>query len=106
MSTWNMPPGVNTNMIPGNRPEDLLEEAFWAAFEAKLDEKKCTGFTLDQPGRSANFVSLDDLWDNAAFVEVIGIARDLGFDHGYGQGQNDMAMEISSREMDKAEDTE
>jgi len=100
MSNWNMPPGVNTNMIPGNRPEDIMEEQFWAAFEAKLDEKKFTGFTLDKPAPSANFVSLDDLWDNAAFVEIIGIARDMGFDQGYAEGSSDEAMQIGALESE------
>lgn len=29
MTGWNMPPGANVSDIPGNRPEDLLDEWLW-----------------------------------------------------------------------------
>ncbi len=29
MTGWNMPPGTNESMIPGNRPEDVYWEKFW-----------------------------------------------------------------------------
>jgi hypothetical protein len=29
MTGWNMPPGCNVSDIPGNRPEDQAEEAFY-----------------------------------------------------------------------------
>lgn len=44
MSTWNMPPGVSTNDIPGNRPEDDEEAPMSKIHDTKayLDPKRPT----------------------------------------------------------------
>jgi hypothetical protein len=98
MTGWNLPPGVNVNDIPGNRPEDMIEEAFWEALAQKLDEKQITTIKTSTGSTDETVISLDDLWDDPQFVQIIEIARDMGFDHGYGQGQSDEAIAGSSLE--------
>ena len=95
-----MPPGVTTNMIPGNRPEDAAEEAFWELLATKLDEAKITAIALDKPAPSANSVSVDDLWDTTEFVKIIQIARDIGHQMGYYEGQNEQSMADAYFEME------
>lgn len=73
MSTWNMPPGVNTNMIPGNRPEDLAEEAFYDALYEKLTE--------DQQ----RFLDMHD----DTLAPIINAVRDLAMTEGYNQAKQD-----------------
>ena len=92
MSGSNLPPGVSEHMIPGNRPEDLREEAFWDQFGIRLTGANINGFALDKPARSANYVELDDLWDNPTFVEIIQIARDMGYECGFDEGRAEEQM--------------
>jgi len=74
MSSWNMPPGVTTNMIPGNRPEDLAEEEFWDKLTGKLMEE----------------LKMEELEDFDPFTEkAIEIARDLGYQRGFNEGSAD-----------------
>ncbi len=37
--SWNMPPGVSESMIPGNRPEDIAEDALYARIFDILPEE-------------------------------------------------------------------
>lgn len=48
MSTWNMPPGVSTNDIPGNEPEpmSLLDAALKLSDELHRWEAKGVNFPL------------------------------------------------------------
>lgn len=64
----NLPPGVNDNMIPGNRPEDLREEKF---FEDHAERCAKEGITLDED------------WESERAGRIFTIARDLGYDEGY-----------------------
>ena len=59
----NLPPGVNVNMIPGNRPEDLADEAFWETLSDKLTD--------------AQNDLLDDA--NSDLVAVVEAIRDLAW---------------------------
>jgi len=92
-----MPPGVNVNDIPGNRPEDEMEEAFWAELEKKL-----TLIKVAQDNESVIPVieAIGDNWDEDWFVQAISKARDMGFDAGYNQGVADEAMQIGGYESE------
>ncbi len=77
----NLPPGVNVNMIPGNRPEDAEEEAWWGTFEETCDEKRVT-----IPA---------DLLDAPWFVGAIGVARELAYAEGYNDGASEERMKLN-----------
>lgn len=81
----NLPPGVTEGMIPGNRPEDLKEEAFWEVFLDKIDSEK-----IEIP-EEAGPVQWDDLshW----LMRVIVVARDLGYSEGVHDGIVEEQME-------------
>jgi len=103
MFGWDLPPGVRLSDISGNRPSDVAEEAFWEAFAQKLEDYKITGLELPKPGRSANFVAFDDLWDNDVFDKIIVIARDLGYEHGFNEGRGEEKMAQSQLETETDE---
>ena len=93
MPDFNMPPGVRASDIPGNRPEDEAEEAFWI----ELDEK----FEKEQPEYKRaidSIVASHDL--EAAFYEYVTMARELGYNAGYREGVYDAGLEASQREED------
>jgi hypothetical protein len=92
MPDFNMPPGVSVNDIPGNRPEDMAEEAFWNELDLQLTASNINGIGPLPAAPSANYVSIEHLLEDENFQKIITIARDLGFNHGYGQGLNDMAL--------------
>src|SRR5262245_66174836 len=96
MTGWNMPPGVNEWDIPGNRPEDVMEERFWSEFEDKLEEKG-----IDVPdGTQAFIVEPVDAWNSTWFVEAVAVAREMGYNLGYAQGQGDRSMAEAYEEME------
>jgi hypothetical protein len=67
----NLPPGVTENMIPGNRPEDMAEEAFWEALYDGLTTERVEAIEADE------------------FLQRILIkARDLGNQAGYDEAQS------------------
>lgn len=84
MSDFNMPPGVSVSDIPGNRPEDLAEEAFWE----KLAEMCC-----DLP---------ESIWDAPGVRTLVESARDLAWAAGYAEGQADEAMAEAARQSESA----
>jgi hypothetical protein len=96
MGEFNMPPGVSTNMIPGNRPEDMAEEAFWQ----ELDEK----FLADRPEDGQRVLDLVN--DDEAMLAYVLLARDLGHRAGYICGENDAGLEhqLQQYEREKHED--
>ena len=63
-------------MIPGNRPEDLEEEAFFDALESALDAKL-------GPEKFKRWVVLfDNAEDEELIVEAVRIASELGYERG------------------------
>ncbi len=70
----NLPPGVTDSMIPGNRPEDLAEEAFWEALYEKAG------------------VTSEDSLDAEGVVRLIQAARDLAYQAGYNAGHAEAEM--------------
>jgi hypothetical protein len=71
----NLPPGVTDSMIPGNRPEDAEEEAFWETLYADLTIERVDAIEADE-----------------FLKRIIVKARDLGYNHGYALGQTDQAL--------------
>jgi hypothetical protein len=64
-------------MIPGNRPEDIAEEAFWEQLFDKLTKK---GYL--QP-------DIDGLEENEFTKDAITIARELGYVDGSQEARSD-----------------
>jgi hypothetical protein len=89
MTGWNLPPGCNVSDLPGNRPEDLDEERFWDAL-------------LDNP-KTPDDVLPEEWWEDDGITQLVNLVREMAYNAGYGDGQNDMGMEIANREMDKEE---
>lgn len=78
MTGFNLPPGVNVNDIPGNRPEDEAEEAFWAAvFEKSPDDKLP-----------------EEWWDDEGITELVKLVRDLAYEVGYDEARRDYSEGI------------
>lgn len=71
----NLPPGVTTNMIPGNRPED---EAF--DYFVNEVEKRCPNIP-------------DGIWDEDWFFDLLVAVRDLGWEMGASEARADMQLE-------------
>jgi hypothetical protein len=74
MTPSNLPPGVTEGMIPGNRPEDEADEAFFDALSAR---SVALGF---------------DLPDDGQFEDALRAARDLGYDVGHDDGRAEEQM--------------
>lgn len=85
----NLPPGVHEGMIPGNRPDDVAEDQFWATYEEKLGE--------------AGVQVPDDAWQSDWFVEAVRIGRDMGYNGGYGEGVNDARLDEAMRQEERLE---
>ena len=80
----NLPPGCSVNDIPGNRPEDEREEAFWDAW---FNEAERHEITIPS--------EIDAEWGADPFhwlSRLIIIARDLGYSEGFGDGQQEAQM--------------
>lgn len=82
-----MPPGVSVNDIPGNRPEDLKEEAFWEAIE-----DKCREANLRAPGEGDEHAML---W--------IEMARDLAYADGFEDGKQEAIIDLAAKYADNDE---
>jgi hypothetical protein len=87
-------------MIPGNRPEDEAEEAFWETFAEKLETKTISTST---GSTSETVIAIDDLWDDPDFVKVVQTSRDIGYQRGYNEGQAEAEMALGALEGDIAE---
>lgn len=87
-----MPPGVNVNDIPGNRPEDEAEERFW---DALLTNLQYEGFDTAE---------LDALIDRRIVRRAIQVAQL----YGYGQGHSDgyAEAEIDAFEAQEAAESD
>jgi hypothetical protein len=88
MTGYNLPPGCNTSDIPGNRPEDAAEEAFWDAFTARCEEEGIDMAPIDPDSSTAKLIT---------------IARDLGLNEGFGQGRDDARAEFGALQMERDE---
>jgi hypothetical protein len=76
----NLPPGVSVNDIPGNRPEDVAEEKFFNELDKRL-------MAVNVTVKSLHDEVPEFLWDTPWFVQVITIARDIGYAEGYNAGK-------------------
>jgi len=84
-------------MIPGNRPEDTADEAFWLALEEKF-EKECPDhapiiesifngkFDLGSLPNPANQLE-------AAVVALVTVAREMGYNVGFDEGKDQQAID-------------
>lgn len=84
----NLPPGVTESMIPGNRPEDVEDEAFWEMLTAKLEAD------WSPESRKARAILLEDPY----IIQAIEIARDMGYEKGFGEAQAEAELEMAERE--------
>ena len=80
-----MPPGVSVNDIPGNRPEDLAEEAWW-----EMLGEKCP----DVP---------ESIWDDEHVQKLVESARDLAYSVGYGEGLAEGQMAEAARQSESVD---
>lgn len=89
MSLSNLPPGVNLSDIPGNRPEDEADEAFWRELDKQIDPE------------AMKLIDENDL------VCVIELVRDMAYTAGYREGvadgRLDLYMEQHERALEAAE---
>ena len=83
MTSFNLPPGCSVNDIPGNRPEDAEDEAFWAALAERM--------SLDIP---------DNLYDADWFMEAINVARDLGYHAGAAEARYEAELDHALEQED------
>lgn len=72
----NLPPGVTASMIPGNRPGDDDEEAFFEVLYADLTTERVDAIEADE-----------------SLPRIIIKARDLGYEAGYNAGRADAELE-------------
>jgi hypothetical protein len=86
MGNSNLPPGVSEGMIPGNRPEDLEEEAFWDRFDVQLREKMPHyAAVVDEIEDQMLSVTLSDGQEwmvEEAITGITQLARDMGYEKG------------------------
>ena len=82
----NLPPGVTEGMIPGNRPEDVREEAFWNELINRVEN-------------SAIADSIPPEWYELDWLtEVVGVAKEMAYTEGLNDGRADEAMAQLHRE--------
>lgn len=94
MFGWDLPPGVRSSDIPGNRPEDLEEESFYD----KLD----TQFIEQYGEKGKKWLSLlDDIDPEDMIYEYINEARIIAYDMGYSQARADDAIEREYHEEEE-----
>lgn len=77
MTGYNLPPGVNVSDIPGNRPEDLAEEAWWDKLIELAPDDHLPA----------------DWWEDEGICALVGIVRDLAYTQGYKQGRRRASRE-------------
>ena len=65
----NLPPGVSVNMIPGNRPEDEADEAFWTKLTERVTDEIAEGLP-------------PEWYDSPALQDLLQVARGIGYDEG------------------------
>jgi len=97
MTGFNLPPGVHSNMIPGNRPEDEAEEAFW--------DKQYDEFIKQHYELAAHLDVLTDDAKNEEAIEAFAqMARDTGYQIGFAEGRAEEQMAQAMEQTDKSEE--
>lgn len=81
-------------MIPGNRPEDALEEKFW---ELLIDEANEAGLLSGPNALPASWVDSD-----GPIAKVINLARDLEYHRGFGEGKAEGIMSLAPAPEDES----
>ena len=89
MTSSNLPPGVNVNMIPGNRPEDETEEAFWNVLST-LFAKKYPSFDEIISWLRAEPPAMVEL--EVALDAYVVMAKDIGYATGFDEGRAEEQM--------------
>lgn len=89
MTGFNLPPGCEVHHIPGNRPEDLEEEAFWD----RLSE------LLEQHG-----LHFEDLLEDDRVQALVEHAREVGYERGLRDGRAEEQIAQGQRETEAAEE--
>jgi hypothetical protein len=92
---FNLPPGVSVNDIPGNRPEDLREEAFWDKVDAKFIEEVGEVEAESALGIWATNLRLGEL-----FTKYVNIARYIEGQEAFDQGK--LEAEMTENEIQNA----
>jgi len=92
MGDFNMPPGVSVNDIPGNRPEDVEEDAFWEALDVRMREKH-----PESAGK------IDELWETheQMFIDIALEIRELAYHRGFNEGKLEADLERMEREDER-----
>jgi hypothetical protein len=89
---FNLPPGVNANMIPGNRPEDDDEDAFWDLLDAEM-QKTEEWDTI----QGLLYGAVPDENRERAVATYVRLARDIGYKRGYQEGLADTGLALGGR---------
>jgi len=87
MTGFNLPPGCRVSDIPGNRPEDDENEAFWELVDVKAAELGIVGFDSSDGPMNA----------------LIQYVRDTVYTQGFEDGRAEEQMAQAAVEMDKAQ---
>lgn len=106
MTGFNLPPGVNTNMIPGNRPEDEAEEAFWTFLDEKFEREFPQHSKIVTAMMTGGNLELDpsEPMENAIYQYVI-MARDIGYDRGLDDGKDEALMQQAIEEQERHDES-
>lgn len=87
----NLPPGVNESMIPGNTPQDMAEDAFWDELDKRFDKEN-----------PEFYKTIDALFEREeveeALIAYVIMARDIGYNAGYSDGDAERSMEQAFEE--------
>ena len=94
----NLPPGINENMIPGNRPEDEAEEAFWEILDHRFIERYGEK-AFESIQYIINSHDLDE-----SFLNYINEVRVIAYDHGYANGRTETEEIFAEREREQQEE--
>lgn len=99
----NLPPGVSESMIPGNRPEDAMEEKFWDLLIEKAEQagigESLRAFEIKDDGTGG----LDWYEDEHPIVTLVNIARELEYNRGFDEGKSEGIMSMAPDEPTEGE---
>lgn len=95
----NLPPGVSESMIPGNRPEDEAEDAFFDELEARL--KTSLGADHLYPVWIKLF---DDEPSEEVILEAVQIARTLGYEAGTADARIEADLYVSDEDKQRLDE--